>query len=70
LDRITLTAEEAAKYVGVSYWKLLELVRKGEIPNVKVGRRILFRSTTLNDWMDHQEKSSTESGISRIRKLG
>jgi excisionase family DNA binding protein len=69
MNRTTLTAEETAKYIGVSYWKLLELVKSNEIPNVKIGRRILFRIATLENWMLNQETSSLEEEVKEMRKL-
>ena len=32
IERTTLTTEETAKYLGVSYWLVGQMVRKNEIP--------------------------------------
>lgn len=46
-----LYASEAAKYLRVSYQKILELIRKEQIPNKKVGRRYLFKREDLDKWL-------------------
>jgi len=67
----TLKAKEAAKYLGISYWKLLEMAKAGEIPHARAGRLILFRRETLDNWMKIQERASIEldetpAGVRRI----
>ena len=54
----TLTAKQAAEYIGVSYWTLLSLVRQGKIKHFRVGNRILFREHTLDQWMTESEEAS------------
>lgn len=58
MDRTTLTARDAAKYIGISYWLLLELVKRQEIPSIKVGSRKLFRQATLNEFLGQKEMES------------
>lgn len=41
LDRLTLTVEETAAVLGISRAHAYESVRRGEIPHVRMGRRIL-----------------------------
>ena len=40
-ERKTLTVEEAAKELGIGRNQAYEAAHKGEIPTVKIGRRIL-----------------------------
>jgi excisionase family DNA binding protein len=54
----TKRAKPAAKYIGVSYWKLLDMVKKGEIPHIRAGKLILFRKATLDEWLREQEIES------------
>ena len=56
IERTTLTTEETAKYLGVSYWLVGQMVRKNEIPHFRVGGRILFRKKSIDDYMEQQEK--------------
>ena len=39
----TLNAKQAAQYIGISYWTLLDLARQGKIKHFRGGNRLLFR---------------------------
>ncbi len=70
--RATITAREAAKYLNISYWLVLELVKRKEIPAIHAGRRVLFRVETLDRWMDEQEETTVQkpdAGHGRIRRV-
>ena len=54
----TLTAKQAAQYVGVSYWTLLNLVKQKQIKHFRGGVKILFRKTSLDEWMFKSEEAS------------
>ena len=54
----TLTAKQAAQYVGVSYWTLLNLVKQKQIKHFRGGAKILFRKTSLDEWMTKFEEAS------------
>jgi excisionase family DNA binding protein len=56
--RKTLTAKEAANLLGLSYWSLLEIAKRKEIPHIRAGKRVLFRLESLEHWMDQQEMNS------------
>lgn len=56
VERTTLTMEEVAKYLGISYWLVGQLVRKNELPHFRVGGRILFRKKVIDNFMEEQEK--------------
>lgn len=56
IERTTLTMEETAKYLGISYWLVNQFVRKKEIPHFRAGGRILFRKKAIDDFMEEQEK--------------
>ena len=59
VQRATLKAKEAAGYLGISYWKLLELVKAGDgPPHIRAGNRILFRTETLDAWLSQLEAAS------------
>jgi excisionase family DNA binding protein len=62
LERSTLKAREAAAYLGVSYWLLLEMAKRGEVPHIRAGRLVLFRKEALDDWMRQQEQLSVREG--------
>ncbi|GEN36624.1 excisionase family DNA-binding protein [Aneurinibacillus danicus] len=59
MQRITLTGKEAAQLIGVSYWLILEMAKKHEIPHFRMGNRVLFREDSLLQWLKEKEKTST-----------
>lgn len=56
IQKATLSSREAAEYLGISYWLLLELIKRGEITPIRAGGRYLFRQAGLDDWMTRQEE--------------
>jgi excisionase family DNA binding protein len=46
-ERLTYTVEEAAELLGISRNSAYEAVRKGEIPTIRLGRRILIPRSRL-----------------------
>jgi excisionase family DNA binding protein len=56
----TFKAKQAAEYIGISYWKILDMVKKGEIPHIRAGRLVLFRQVTLDNWLQEQEAASVD----------
>lgn len=71
--RATMTAKPAAKYIGISYWKLLELAKAGRVPHVRIDGRILFRRESLDQWLAAQERASLRREepvpVGKIRRL-
>jgi excisionase family DNA binding protein len=55
IERQTLTVKEAAQMIGVSEWTIYDMSRKGELPVVRVRRRVFFRRDGLEQWMKNQE---------------
>lgn len=55
---VTMKAEDAAKYLGVSYWLILEMVKQSKIPYIACGNRKLFRKAALDKWIEDMEASS------------
>ena len=56
-----MKAKEAAVYVGISYWLLLELTKKCELPFIAAGGRKLFRKESLDLWMANMEAQSVQT---------
>jgi excisionase family DNA binding protein len=46
-ERLTLTVEEAARSLGVSRAHAYELAARGEIPTLRLGRRVLVPREAL-----------------------
>lgn len=47
-ERLTLTVEEAAQVLGISRAFAYESVRRGDIPHIKIGRRVLVPRAALD----------------------
>jgi excisionase family DNA binding protein len=58
-ERLTLTVEEAASLLGISRAFAYESVHRGDIPSIRLGRRILIPRSLLEKLVD--DGSSEES---------
>jgi len=52
LDRLTLTVEEAAELLGISRGLAYELVKRGELPRLQLGRRVVVPRKALEELME------------------
>ena len=52
IEKIGMTIEECAEYLGVSKQLVAELVKLPDFPCVKFKRRILINKVGINDWMN------------------
>jgi excisionase family DNA binding protein len=50
-----LSQQEAARYLGISYWTVRDLVFRREIPIVKIGRRVLVDRLDLDAYLDRSK---------------
>jgi len=46
-----LNVEEVSELLGISRWRAYESVRTGEIPALRVGRRLLVPTHALRTWL-------------------
>ena len=53
-ERLTYTVEEAAQLLGISRNSAYEAVRRGELPTIRLGRRILIPRSRLEDLLASQ----------------
>ena len=58
LNNNKLLPNEAAEYLGCSYSWILREARKGNIAHYKIGHRVFFRKSSLDLWVEHQERRS------------
>ena len=49
VERLTYTVDEAAQLLGISRNSAYEAVRRGEIPTIRLGRRILVPRNRLEE---------------------
>jgi excisionase family DNA binding protein len=52
-------AEDAAEILSISQRLLWTLTNKGEIPCVRVGRRILYAPSDLAAWVESMKQGDT-----------
>ncbi len=61
VTRLTVTMPEAAKLLGIGRNTAYEAARRGEIPIVRIGKRLLVPVSALDRLLDgSSEKSQTE----------
>jgi excisionase family DNA binding protein len=48
-----LSQKEAATYLGISYWTLRDLLFRGELPTVRIRRRVLIDRADLERYVGH-----------------
>lgn len=51
-DRLTMTVKEAGALLGVSRSLAYELVRRGDLPSLRLGRRIVVPKRAVEDLLD------------------
>ena len=54
----TLSVEHAARLIGVSRSTAYRLVRDGELPAIRVGRRVLILKKPLMEMLEAEEDTS------------
>ena len=50
-----LSQKEAAVYLGISYWTLRDLIFRGEIPYIRMKRRVLVDLRDLDVFIDREK---------------
>lgn len=55
-ERLTLTVEEAAKMLGIGRNLCYERVKTGDLPSIKIGRRILIPRRALEKFLEQAGK--------------
>jgi excisionase family DNA binding protein len=53
LDKLTYTVTEVAELLGISRTSAYECVRRGEIPSLRLGRRLLVTRAGLQQLLEH-----------------
>jgi excisionase family DNA binding protein len=55
-QRVTLTVEEAAKLLGIGRGTAYEAARRGEIPTIRLGRRLVVPRAKLLAQLGEREE--------------
>ena len=66
--KIALSVEETANLLGISRNSAYEAVRQGQIPSLKIGRRILIPRLALENLLSMNCKETDNSQISKERR--
>lgn len=66
-DRLTMSVESAARQLGISRGLTYDLVRQGQIPCLKFGRRLLiprqqFEAMLAGEWQPLERSNSENNG--------
>lgn len=51
MEKLVYTVTETAKLLNIGMNKAYELIQQNEIPNVRIGRRILVPKQSLHNWL-------------------
>ncbi|WP_173915939.1 helix-turn-helix domain-containing protein [Halobacillus sp. Marseille-Q1614] len=57
MQRVTMTTQETADYLGVCIETIYKMVQLNEIPHFRVRRRIFFSQDAVNNWIKDQESN-------------
>ena len=60
--KLCLSAAEVSERTGLSLSSVRKLTRSGMIPHIKVGRRVLYPVTALEEWLSNNIAIPEESG--------
>ena len=55
INPLLLDIPGASSALGVTIWQLRGLIANGELPVVRIGRKLYLRRTTLQRWVERAE---------------
>jgi excisionase family DNA binding protein len=58
LERQTYTVEEAARIMGIGRGSAFEAVRRGDIPSIRIGRRLVVPRVALERLLAAPERTT------------
>ncbi len=60
-ELLALSVEEAAELLGISKGLMYEAVRMGQIPHIRIGRRVIIPRLALLKMLEGENRRSNES---------
>ena len=54
------SVEHLAREIGISRHACYAAIRKGDIPHIKIGRRIILPKTAISDWLKNAGRDGKE----------
>ncbi|MBR1443850.1 MAG: helix-turn-helix domain-containing protein [Firmicutes bacterium] len=55
-----MNAKETAEFLHISYWNLMDLVRRKKIPHIRYSRQVFFKKETLENFINELESNSVK----------
>ena len=55
-QRLLLRIPEAAEQLGIGRTKIYEMISKGELPTIRIGRAVRISANTLQKWVEVREQ--------------
>ncbi|NKB49057.1 MAG: helix-turn-helix domain-containing protein [Alphaproteobacteria bacterium] len=62
-DKKTYSVTEVAAQLGIGRNQAYEAVRRGQIPSLRIGTRIVVPKTAFENWLANSHNMSEVSGI-------
>lgn len=59
--RLAFTVSEAAQALGIGRTHAYDLVRRGSIPHIRIGRCIRIPESALSSWIEQQTTTTGKS---------
>ncbi len=56
MNEMIYTIPEIAQYLKLSKSKVYQLVQKGQLPHIKIGKNVRVKESDLNQWIDKQRQ--------------
>lgn len=60
-NKICITAVDLSEKMGLSLSTIRKITKKGKIPYIRVGRRILYPVTEIENWLRQKTVSTTST---------
>ena len=60
MERLLLKPTEAAEVIGLGRSKTYELISKGLIPSVRIGKSVRVPVASLRNWVDEQVREQKQ----------
>jgi excisionase family DNA binding protein len=64
MDHKFLTVREISEYLALKVSTLYVKVEERSIPHYRIGRRVQFRKTDIEEWIDQHKVETVDSSIS------
>jgi excisionase family DNA binding protein len=64
MEKLLLRPTEAAEVIGLGRSKMYELLAKGIVPSIRIGKSVRVSVAALRNWVEQQEqKQAQEDGV-------